>query len=115
VHAIIDAIENCNIVAIDEVGPMKLFSQKFIDALETALKSSKIVAAVVHWKAKSRRVARMKTREHARVNMQKAKAHNSPCRQKTNLSRLDRSGLRVVVDNPRYFYQQPRVISCDLL
>ena len=67
VHAIMDAVENCDIVAIDEVGPIELFSQKFKDAIETALKSAKTIVAVVHWKAKGRLINKMKTREDAEI------------------------------------------------
>lgn len=67
VHAIMDAVKNCDIVAIDEVGPMELFSQKFKDAVETALKSSKTIIAVVHWKAKGRLISTLKTREDAEI------------------------------------------------
>jgi len=67
VHAIMDAVENCDIVAIDEVGPIELFSQKFKDAVETALESSKTIIAVVHWKAKGRLIDKMKKREDAEI------------------------------------------------
>src|SRR3990172_3834179 len=38
--AIIEASENCDIVAIDEIGPMELFSEKFKEAMRKALESS---------------------------------------------------------------------------
>ena len=50
--AIIDAIEKCDAIAIDEVGPMELFSLKFKHAVEKALASQKLVLAVVHAKAR---------------------------------------------------------------
>jgi nucleoside-triphosphatase len=51
VQAIARAVENCDVVAVDEVGPMELFSEKFRDAVWNALESTKLVIAVVHWKA----------------------------------------------------------------
>ncbi len=49
--AIIDATEKCTLVAIDEIGPMELFSQKFKQAARQALESKKLMIAVVHAKA----------------------------------------------------------------
>jgi nucleoside-triphosphatase len=49
--AISDATENSDLVAIDEIGPMELFSTKFRDAIVKALDSKKLVIAVVHQKA----------------------------------------------------------------
>jgi nucleoside-triphosphatase len=53
-QAINYAVENCNVVAIDEVGPMELFSEKFKDATRKALGSTQLVIAVVHWKAQDK-------------------------------------------------------------
>jgi nucleoside-triphosphatase len=50
--AIIEALEKCNVVTIDEIGPIELYSQKFKQAVEQALESRKTVLAVVHAKAK---------------------------------------------------------------
>jgi len=52
--AIEDAVEKCGIIAIDEIGPMELLSEKFREATWKALESRKPVLAVVHWKAKDR-------------------------------------------------------------
>jgi nucleoside-triphosphatase len=61
--AIADALENCPVVAIDEIGPMELFSEKFKEATLKALDSSKPVVAVVHWKARDKLINEAKTRE----------------------------------------------------
>jgi nucleoside-triphosphatase len=63
--AIVDAVEDCDVIAIDEIGPMELFSEKFRNAVKTALQSSKLVIAVVHWKAKDKLVNDVKAREDA--------------------------------------------------
>lgn len=65
--AILDAAEKCSVVAIDEVGPMELFSQKFKQAAERALASEKIVLAVVHAKAKDPLIDYAKQREDAEI------------------------------------------------
>ena len=54
VQAILEAIENCDVIAVDELGPMELFSKKFKTAVKKALASPKPVVAVVHWKAKDK-------------------------------------------------------------
>jgi nucleoside-triphosphatase len=60
VHAIMEATESCHVVAIDEIGPMELFSEKFKEAVQKALESPKPVIAVVHWKAQDRLLNEMK-------------------------------------------------------
>ena len=65
VQAITEAIKNCDVIAIDEIGPMELFSKKFRDATQRALESPKLIIAVVHWKAQDRLVNDAKNREDA--------------------------------------------------
>jgi nucleoside-triphosphatase len=67
--AITDAIEKCDVVAIDEVGPMELFSQKFREAVNRALESGKLVIAVVHWRADDKLINDMKARMYAELFM----------------------------------------------
>ena len=55
------ATENCDVIAIDEVGPMELFSEKFREATRKALESQKRVIVVVHWNAHDRRIHDSKT------------------------------------------------------
>ena len=44
---------------------MELFSEKFKEAVRTALKSGKLVVAVVHWKAQEKLISDAKNREDA--------------------------------------------------
>jgi len=44
-------MEKRKVIAIDEIGPMELFSERSKEAVREALESHKIVLAVVHWKA----------------------------------------------------------------
>ena len=53
-QAIYYAIENSDVIVIDEIGPMELFSEKFKNATRKALESTKLVLAVVHWKARDK-------------------------------------------------------------
>lgn len=66
-QAVIDASEKCPIVAIDEIGPMELYSQKFKQAVALAFESGKLVLAIVHTKATDPLVATVKQREDSEV------------------------------------------------
>ena len=46
--AIERALEECELVVIDEVGPMELHSERFIRAVERALESDKHLLVTVH-------------------------------------------------------------------
>jgi nucleoside-triphosphatase len=61
-QAILDAVENCDVIAIDEIGPMELFSEKFKEAARKALESRKLVVAIVHWKAQDKLIIEAKKR-----------------------------------------------------
>jgi nucleoside-triphosphatase len=66
-QAINTAIEKSDVIAIDEIGPMELFSPKFKEAAQKALESNKLVIAVVHWKAQEKMVTEAKGRKDAEV------------------------------------------------
>ena len=66
-EAVARAIENCDVVAIDEIGPMELFSKKFREAVKKAVESEKLVVGVVHWKAKDKLIEEVKMREDAEI------------------------------------------------
>jgi nucleoside-triphosphatase len=65
--AITKALEKFSVVAIDEIGPMELYSQKFKLAAAQALESKKLVLAVVHGKAKDPLVTQVKRRVDAEI------------------------------------------------
>lgn len=44
------ALERCDVVVIDEIGPMELKSQKFVDAVKRALSSGKPLLATLHYR-----------------------------------------------------------------
>jgi nucleoside-triphosphatase len=66
-QAIMDALEKCDAVAIDEIGPMELYSQKFKQAVKRALESRMLVLAVLHAKAKDSLITQAKQREDAEI------------------------------------------------
>ncbi len=65
--AITQAVEKCGAIAIDEIGPMELYSQKFKQAVTQALESKKLVLTVVHGKAKDPLVTQVKRRVDAEI------------------------------------------------
>jgi nucleoside-triphosphatase len=66
-NAIINAAENFDVVAIDEIGPMELFSEKFKEAIKRAVESKKLVIGVVHWKVRDRLIEEVKNREDTEI------------------------------------------------
>jgi nucleoside-triphosphatase len=65
--AIMQALEKCDVIAIDEIGPMELFSPKFKQAVAQALESKKLMLIVVHGKAKDPIVTQVKRRVDAEI------------------------------------------------
>ena len=63
--AIVNAVDDSDIVAIDEIGPMELFSERFREAVRRAVESRKPVISIVHWKARDSLLDEVKGREDA--------------------------------------------------
>ena len=68
-QAINAAVEHSDVVVIDEIGPMELFSSKFKEATQKTLESSKLVIAVVHWKSQDKLIVAAKNRADAEIIM----------------------------------------------
>ena len=66
-EAIMKAVDKCDVIAIDEIGPMELFSEKFKEAVKRAVESRKVVIGVVHWKATDRLIEEVKKREDTEI------------------------------------------------
>jgi nucleoside-triphosphatase len=52
IKAIENAIEEGEVIVIDEIGPMELHSEKFIKTVEKAFDSGKDIIATIHFKSK---------------------------------------------------------------
>ena len=65
--SIIEAVGNCDVVVIDEIGPMELLSWNFREAVVAALESQGFVLAVVHRKASDRFLIEVRSREDAEI------------------------------------------------
>jgi nucleoside-triphosphatase len=69
VEAIMNAVANSDVIAIDEVGPMELYSHKFKEATVKAAESSKLVLGVVHWKAADSLITEIRGRDDVEVHL----------------------------------------------
>ncbi len=67
VEAILKAVKEYNAIAIDEIGPMELFSENFRRAVYEAFESGKLVLATIHWKAHDKLIETAKSREDAEI------------------------------------------------
>jgi nucleoside-triphosphatase len=65
--AILKSAENSDVIVIDEIGPMELFSENFKEAVRKALEGTKLVVGVVHWKAKNEFLEEVKDREDMEI------------------------------------------------
>ena len=69
VKAVLQAIALSDAVVIDEIGPMELFSDEFKRAVREAAESTKLVVGIVHWKARSRLMDEIKSREDVEMHV----------------------------------------------
>ena len=65
--AILDALKNADILAVDEIGPMELLSSAFSKALIKAVESSKPLVGTIHYQLSNSLVNSIKTREDAEI------------------------------------------------
>ena len=65
--SILRAIEEADIIVIDEIGPMELHSQAFREAVTEAISSNKPVLGTVHYRAKNPLVIAIKKRKDAEI------------------------------------------------
>lgn len=63
--AIMQAVDQSDVIVIDEIGPMELFSQQFKHAVMKTLESNKPAICIVHWKMKNELIDGMKRRDDA--------------------------------------------------
>jgi len=52
--SIVEAVEKADFIVIDEVGPMELHSQAFVNAVFKAVESNKLVVGTIHRSARGR-------------------------------------------------------------
>jgi len=66
-QSIAEAVEKCDVVVIDEIGPMELFSEEFKGTTQKALDSCKVVVAVLHYRVEAGLITRVKNRQDAEI------------------------------------------------
>lgn len=69
VEGIADAIENHEVIVIDEIGPMELHSEKFVETARKAIESSKLVIGTVHRNATNALIDETRTRKDAEIHL----------------------------------------------
>jgi len=62
VESILKAVEGSDVIAIDEVGPMELCSERFKEAVRKAVDSGKLVIGVIHRNARNSLIGELRTR-----------------------------------------------------
>ena len=63
ITAILNALEDADIVLIDEIGPMELLSEKFEKAVQQVLNSSKLAIGTIHYRTNHSLVKQIKSRK----------------------------------------------------
>jgi len=67
VNSILNAIKNADIIIVDEIGPMELFSQAFREAVTQAIESKKPVLGTIHFRVKDSLIEAIKKREDTEI------------------------------------------------
>lgn len=67
VHAILVADEIMDVVIIDEIGPMELFSERFIAAVKQVVEGRKLVVCTIHWRMAEGWLEDLRKREDAEM------------------------------------------------
>ncbi len=67
VEAISKAIETCDVIIIDEVGPMELSSQEFKKAVIKTTKSTRVIIATIHQRANDALITHLRNSDESRL------------------------------------------------
>jgi nucleoside-triphosphatase len=67
VVAIQSAIDTADVIVIDEVGPMELFSTAFKKAVTRAIHNSKILIGILHYRARDPLISTIRTTPHTHI------------------------------------------------
>lgn len=67
VTAILRALHASDVVVIDEVGPMELYSSAFKDAVTRAMQSTKIFIGILHYRAHDLLISTIKTAQKTHI------------------------------------------------
>lgn len=67
VGAILEALKNADVLAVDEIGPMELSLEAFCKALIKAVESSKPMMGTIHYGLKNSTIDNIKERENTEI------------------------------------------------
>jgi nucleoside-triphosphatase len=67
VGAILDAVQNADVLAVDELGPMEFSSASFSEALVKAVESSKPLIGTIHYGLKNAVIDGVKARDETEI------------------------------------------------
>lgn len=67
VGSILNAVRNEDIIIVDEIGPMELFSPAFREAVAQAIESSKPILGTIHLRARDTLIDAIKKRQDAEI------------------------------------------------
>ncbi len=65
--SVLNAVANADVVAVDEIGPMELFSPAFKEALTQAIGSEKPMLGTIHHRARDPLINAIRAREDAEI------------------------------------------------
>ena len=65
--SILNAVADADVVVVDEIGPMELFSPAFKEAVAQAIRSEKPVLGTIHHRAKDPLITTIRAREDAEI------------------------------------------------
>ena len=65
--SIIGAVKDADVIIVDEIGPMELFSQAFREAVVQAVESDKPMLGTIHFRVEDPLVNMIKAREDAEI------------------------------------------------
>jgi nucleoside-triphosphatase len=65
--SILNAVADADVIVVDEIGPMELFSPTFKDAVSRAIESEKPVLGTIHYRARDSLITAIKVREDAEI------------------------------------------------
>ncbi len=65
--SILSAVKNADIIVVDEIGPMELFSPDFKEAVKKIVESRKMMIGTIHYRARDPLIKTIKAREDAEI------------------------------------------------
>ncbi|MCS7120266.1 MAG: NTPase [Nitrososphaerota archaeon] len=67
VQAIFEAVKTADVIVIDEIGPMELYSNRFRNAVSAAMESGKILVGTIHYRVSDPFVADIRRRRDVKI------------------------------------------------